>query len=102
MYRSGLLCTPDVMELQVIRWAELVGAWVYNMHTSRIFRVIGMFFTSDGWLGLGVVVFICAIVVGFSAGVGKSIIWLFGMEYRAVAKFKEDHARDRSEIHEVA
>lgn len=61
-----------------------------------------MLFTPDGWLGLGVVACICGIVVGMATGAGKLIIWLFGNEYRAVAKVQEDKVTVRSEIHEVA
>lgn len=37
-----------------------------------------MFFTSDSWLGIGVVVMIGLVVVGLATCMGKVIIWIFG------------------------
>ena len=37
-----------------------------------------MFLTPDAWLALGAVLLIGTIVIGFSVGVGKYVIWLFG------------------------
>lgn len=37
-----------------------------------------MFLTPDAWIALGAVLLIGTIVIGFSIGLGKSVIWLFG------------------------
>ena len=76
---------------------------VYNVPIQSLFRGDRMFFTPDGWLGFGVVVFMCAVVVGFATGVGKVIIWLFGVDHGALEKRKEDTVTTvRAEIHDVA
>lgn len=61
-----------------------------------------MFFTPDGWVGFGVVVFIGGIVVGFATGVGKAIIWLFGIEHWTVVRSQKDNETAKSEIHKIA
>lgn len=60
-----------------------------------------MLFTPDGWVGFGVALIICGVVVAFATGIGKAIIWLFGAEHGVVEK-REDKATVRSEIREVA
>lgn len=61
-----------------------------------------MSFTPDTLLALGAVVLIGVIVVAFSIGVGKWIIWLFGTESRVGTPVHGTEAAKTSLIREAA
>jgi hypothetical protein len=60
-----------------------------------------MFFTSDSWLGLGIVALIGLIVVGLALCMGKSIIWFFGTGHKATETSGRDKAGN-SQVHKAA
>lgn len=60
-----------------------------------------MFFMSDSWLGLGVVVMIGVFVVGLATCMGKLIIWIFGTGHDETVTSGEGREMMKSELHEV-
>jgi hypothetical protein len=58
-----------------------------------------MFFMSDSWLGLGVVVMIGAVVVGLATCMGKLIIWIFGTGHEETVTSGEGRETMKSELH---
>lgn len=58
--------------------------------------------SSDGWIGLGIVLIIGLIVVGFSASLGMLIIRLFGPEHDAAETSGRSTATVKPELHEAA